>query len=83
MIKKAVQVVKTRIEVYEVEANEELSDTDAISIVKMRMQTGMPLGLVKEEEKVVEFMIGEQHYDAEGTVVKHAAPEPPTKREKR
>jgi hypothetical protein len=67
MIQKTVKVVKHRIETYVVEGNEDpITDNAAIDIVKMRMQAGMPLGLIKEEDALLRFEVGDNHYDPDG-----------------
>lgn len=59
---KVVTVVKEHLLVYEVESGpgEKLTDEQAIDMVKARMQTQSPLGLVSDEETTKKFKVREK-----------------------
>jgi len=69
-MKKIVKIVKNHVEIYEVESNnEDFSNEGALAIVQARMKAGMPLGLTKDEEVIVNFDVEGQLYDKDGQPV--------------
>lgn len=77
-MKKTVKVVKNHVEIYEVESNnDDFSNADALAIVQARMKAGMPLGLTKDEEVVVNFDVEGQLYGPDGLPVEESIPTKP------
>jgi hypothetical protein len=70
MTKKIVKVTKMWIGTYEVESAEpNLEDGAAMNVIKLRMRTGMPLGLAQEKEEITAFEIEGRVYDGEGKAI--------------
>jgi hypothetical protein len=66
-MKKTVKVMKSHVEIYEVESNnDDFSNEGALAIVQARMKAGMPLGLTKDEEVIVNFDVEGQLYGPDG-----------------
>jgi hypothetical protein len=79
-MKKIVKIVKNHVEVYEVESNnEEFSNEGALAIVQARMKAGMPLGLTKDEEVIVNFDVEGQLYGPDGLPLAKKEEETPMK----
>jgi len=77
-MKKIVKIVKSHVEIYEVESNnDDFSNEGALAIVQARMQAGMPLGLTKDEEVVVHFDVEGQLYGPDGLPLTKKAEVPP------
>jgi len=74
-MKKIVKIVKSHVEIYEVESNnDDFSNEGALAIVQARMQAGMPLGLTKDEEVVVHFDVEGKLYDKDGQPLEESIP---------
>jgi hypothetical protein len=81
---KTVIVTFQKFDTYQVEG-EDLTDAQAVAIVKARIEAEMPLGLVKEEQSVQTFSVSSADgvgalFDADGTIIIEASPDKKTKK---